>query len=229
MELRNDLLYSIPQYGGQSRGLRTLGESKIITKEDGKKIELLPYLVEMGYTRGVSKEDPRRRRSHENAIKLIAEAYANHYNQAGINEQWTKEEVENMLNWLLGQSAGRFFFVKWARDVVTNEEFPVGFVTAYAKPFQGGNMLWDGEIFVLPEYQRYGLGTELTKVLLLAAQKVGINLFEALTYEDEKGYPLKLWEKYGATKSDLIHIYGEINEMLTQIDHVETEKQGRKL
>ena len=130
MEVRSDLLFSVSQYGVQSWGLRTLGESKIITKEDGKVIELLPYLIEMGYTRGVSIEDPRRRRSHENAIKQIAEAYANHYNQAGINEHWTKEEVENMLRWLLGQSLGRFFFVKWARDVVTNEEFPVGFVTA---------------------------------------------------------------------------------------------------
>lgn len=224
MELRRDLEFSISEYGDYKKGLLTLGESQVIQLENGKTIELLPYLLEMGYSRGVSKKDPRVRRSHRNAIPLLAEAYANHYNNAGIDEHWITEEVEAMMNWQLGQSLGQFFFVKWARETETEKEFPVGFVSAYAKPFQGGTMLWDAELFVSPEYQRYGIGTELTKVLLTTAKASGIDLFEALTYQDENGHPLNMWEKFGTNRSDLVHIYGEIDNMIPRIDSITRRK-----
>lgn len=224
MEFRTDLVFSVPQYSNTSKGLLTLGEFKTVQLDNGQSIELLPYLIETHYTRGVSRNDPRVRRCYRNAITLLAESYADHYNSAGIDEHWTREEVEEMMNWQYGQSLGRFFFVKWGREVETQKEFPVGFVSAYSKPFQGGNMLWDGEIFVLPEYQKYGIGTELHTVLLGAAKASGIKFFEALTYEDENGYPFKLWDKYGVSRSDLIHIYGEVEEMLTKVESINEEK-----
>ena len=47
MEFRRDLIFSIPQYGDETgKGLLTLGESKIIQLENGKSVELLPYLIE---------------------------------------------------------------------------------------------------------------------------------------------------------------------------------------
>lgn len=225
MEIRTDLEFTVPNYsGGISRGLETLGEKRVITLENNKKVELLPYLLDDHYTRGTNKNDPRIRRNDRVAIPLLAQAYADHYNNAGINEHWTKEEAENMMWWHLGQSLGRLFFVKWARDLETNEEFPVGFFSAYSKPYQGGKILWDGELFVIPEYRKYGIGTELVEAVFQMAQASGINLFEALTYTGENGHPLKMWEKFGASITDLYHISGDVNEML---DNINNRKEGR--
>ena len=134
------------------------------------------------------------------AIPKLAASYADHYNNAGLGEHWTIEEVEEMLNWQLGMSSGRYFIVKWAKDLETNEEFPVGFFCAYTKPYQGGEMIWDGELFFLPEYRKFGIGTELVEALFTIAKSDGVNFFESLTYEDENGYPLKFWQKLGVDK-----------------------------
>lgn len=230
MEFRKDLVYSIPLYGGgQGKGLLTLGESKIITLDDGKNIELLPYLLDTHCTRGVSKNDPRLRMRNDVAIPQLASAYADHYNNAGLGEHWTTQEVEDMLKWQLGQSYGRYFLIKWAKDLESNREFPVGFFCAYTKPYQGGKMLWDGELFVLPEYRKFGIGTELTEALFTIAKSSGVNFFESLTYEDENGYPLKFWQKLGVNRDDLIHIYGETNEILSSIEKRDEGKGSKTL
>lgn len=218
MQIRDDLEFSVPLYGGTSRGLQTLGDKEILELEDGTKIELLPYLLDTHCKRGISRNDPRIRRSNDNAIKAIAPAYADHYNNSGLDEHWSVEDAENMMHWHYGQSLGRFFFVKWARNMASGEEFPVGFITAYAKPYQSGKILWDCELFVVEEYRRYGIGRELIKALLLTAESSGIHLFEALTYKAENEHPYKMWEKYGASATDLIHISGEVEEMLEKIN-----------
>lgn len=226
MELRNDLMFSEPLYSDNRKGLLTLGESRIIQLVDGKYVELLPYLIDQHYSRGISKNDPRIRLNNNNAIELLAQPYADHYNNAGLDEHWTKEDAINMLQWHKGQSLSRYFFVKWARDIESQKEFPIGFFSVYTKPYHGGNMLWDGELFVLPEYRRHGIGTELIEAVLLTAAASGINLFEALTYKDENSHPYSMWEKYGASSTELIHISGEVNDMLAKINNSQ-EGKGR--
>lgn len=219
MEVRNDLEFSVSKYGSNSYGLLTLGDKKILELENGKKVELLPYIIDSTpLNRGISDEDPRRKRSNHKAIPYLAEAYAEHYNNSGLDEHWTIEDAANMMEWHIGQSLGELFFVKWARNIETKEEFPVGFFSAYPKPYQGGKILWDGELFVLPEYQRYGIGTELIEAVFQTAAAAGINLFEALTYADELGHPLSMWEKYGANVTELAHITGDIPEMIGIIE-----------
>lgn len=225
MEFHRDLLFSVAEYSNHSRGLLTLGDFKIIELENGKQIELMPYLIENHTTRGVSKNDPRRRMYRNDAIPKLSTAYAEHYNNANIGEHWTVEEVERMLIWQMGQSNNELFMIKWAREVGTENEFPIGFFCAYAKPYNGGKILWDGELFVLPEYRRYGIGTELTEALFTKAISMDIQVLEALTYQDKNGYPLKFWSKIGANTSDLIHIYGDINEMLANLKE---EKENHK-
>lgn len=225
MEFREDLVFSIPQYGGEGKGLLTLGEFKTIQLENGKQMELYPYLLQTHCTRGTSKSDPRIRLCHSIAIPQLAEAYAEHYNNAGLDEHWTKEEVEEMLKWQLSQSIGRYFFVKWAKDIESSEEFPIGFFCAYVKPYQSGKMIWDGELFVLPEYRKYGIGTELVEAMLTIARKNGVDFLEGLTYEDENGYPLKFWQKLGVESSDLIHIYGNVE---TVLENINTDTQSKE-
>lgn len=160
----------------------------------------------------------------DKAIPQLAEAYAEHYNNADLGEHWTKEEVEEMLEWQLGQSLGRYFLIKWAKDLETQKEFPIGFFCSYTKPYQRGKMLWDGELFVLPEYRKYGIGTELVEALFTIANENGISFIEGLTYEDENGYPFQFWQKLGMERDDLIHIYGNIKDSLTKMEN-KTEKQ----
>lgn len=210
--------------GGDGKGLLTLGEFNTITLENGRQIETYPYLLQTHCTRGINKLDPRRRLSYASAIPQLSESYAEHYNNAGLNEHWTKEEVEEMLKWQLGQSLGRYFLVKWARDLETKKEFPIGFFCSYTKPYQRGKMLWDGELFVLPEYRKYGIGTELVEALFTIAKTTGVDFLEALTYEDENGYPLKFWQTLGMEKEDLIPIYGNINDALTRME----ENKGKQ-
>lgn len=230
MEFRRDLVYSVPKYGGkEGSGLLTLGEFKVIQLDNGKNIELLPYLIQTGYTRGISKQDPRVRRSNYVAIPQLAAAYADHFNNAGLGEHWTTEEVEEMLKWQLEQSLGRYFFIKWAKDLESNKEFPIGFFCAYTKPFQSGQMIWDGELFVLPEYRKFGIGTELTQALFTVAKASGVDFMEGLTYEDSNGYPLKFWQRLGFSNDDLIHIYGETEKILSNIEDSIQSKSHKSL
>ena len=210
--------------GGTGKGLLTLGESEVIQLDNGKSIELLPYLLQTHCTRGTSKNDPRIRMSNDVAIPQLAQAYVEHYNNAGLGESWTTEEVEEMLKWQLGQSLGRYFFVKWAKDLESNKEFPVGFFCAYTKPYQSGKMIWDEELFVLPEYRKFGIGTELMEAMFTVAKSSGVDFFESLTYEDENGYPLKFHQKLGIERDDLIHIYGETEKILTNIEENNSHK-----
>lgn len=225
MEFRRDLLYSDRIYN-QKRGLLTLGEFKNIQLENGQNIELQPYLIETHIAKGGTREkDPRIRMNNDVAIPKLAQAYANYFNEV-LGEHWTVEKVEAMLHWQLEQSLGRYFLVKWAKDIEKDIVFPIGFFCAYIKPFQMGNMLWDGEAFVLPEYRQFGIGTELTEALFTIAKLAGVDFFEALTFEDANGYPLKFWQKLGVNSDDLIHIYGETEKILVNI---EEEKKNRTL
>ncbi len=217
MEFRQDLIYSVSQYTGRSYGLRTLGEFQEIQLKSGKKIQLYPYLLETHCTRGVHRSDPRRRMSYDKAIPQLAMAYAEHYNHADLGEHWTTDEVEKMLHWQLFQSLADYFFVKWAKNLETNEEFPVGFFCAYTKPYQGGKMLWDGELFVLPEFRKHGIGMDLIEAMFTVAKANGIEFFESLTYEDEQGYPFQLWKNLGVESSNLIHMFGNTDVILSHI------------
>lgn len=213
MQYREDLMFSAKK---SSIGLLTLGEFRTITV-NGRQIELYPFLREAD-TRGLSIHDPRRRLNTYRAIPILAQAYADHFNNAGLDEHWTTEEVVTMLQWQAQKNNGDYFLVKWAKDISTGEEFPIGFFCAYSKPFQGGDMIWDGELFVLPDFRQFGIGTELFEAMLIVAKKHGINMIEALTYQDESGYPLKFMENIGLDSSDLIHIYGDIDHMLSTIN-----------
>ncbi|MCI8588423.1 MAG: GNAT family N-acetyltransferase, partial [Bacilli bacterium] len=206
MEYRKDLEFSELVYSKKRFGLLTLGDKRMLELKDGTKIELLPYLIDRHTPRGTSVNDPRRRRADDLAIELLAQPYADHYNNAGLGEYWSTSDVKRMLHWQSAQSLGDYFFVKWARNVETGEEFPVGFFSIYEKPYQGGKILWDGELFVLPEYRNYGIAADLIEAVFTTAVVFDVHTFESLTYEDENGFPFQMWKKFGVASTDLIHI-----------------------
>lgn len=184
--------------------------------ENGTQVELLPYLIDKHTCRGTSVNDPRLRRRDEMAIELLAQPYADYYNNAGLGEHWSSLDAKKMLYWQKGQSLGDFF-VKWARNVQTKEEFLIGVFSIYEKPYQSGKILWDGELFVLPEYLNYGIAKDLIEAVFTIVAASGVHTFESLTYEDEHGFPLKMWKKFGVTTTDLIHISGEVDQILSNV------------
>lgn len=52
---------------------------------------------------------------------------------------------------------------------------------------------------------------------------------EGLTYEDENGYPLKFWQRLGFSNDDLIHIYGETEKILSNIEDSIQSKSHKSL
>lgn len=112
---------------------------------------------------------------------------------------------------------GRYFIAAWARDEKGNE-FPIGFAAGNSHPYNGGKKLCNAEVFVLPTYQKFGVGTELVYALLYQAKRDGITNFEGLTYDmDNMNHPIGWWESMGARKVDLIPIEGNIEAMITRI------------
>ena len=182
---------------------------------NGKKYTLLPIvMIEIGTLRNrtIVGNDIRRLCTIDRTIPLIAKSYADYYSGAGIGETWTEESAKDFLEWLDEQSSSGLFVDKWALDEEGNL-FPVGFFGAYMKPYGRGKTLWDGDLFVKPEFQRLGIGKELIEVLLIKARQHGITEFEALTYDDGTGHPKQMWESLGADATDLIHIAGSVDQM----------------
>lgn len=193
--------------------LETCGKLRTITLDDGRRVDLLPILFSTFTRRGTSSNDVRRRRHDYNVPKALAKEYAEYYEKT-LGEDWTEKYASNMI-WSF---MGRYFIAAWARDE-ENVEFPIGFIAANSQPYNGGIKLCNAEVFVLPEYQKFGVGTELVYALLYDAKKNGVNNFEALTYDmDNKNHPIGWWESMGASKVDLIPIEGNISKMLDKIE-----------
>lgn len=192
--------------------IETCGKLRTVTLDSGENIELLPMLFSTFTRRGTSPEDVRRRRHNYNVPDALAKEYAQYYEKT-LGEDWNEKYASNMI-WSF---TGRYFIAAWARDKKGNK-FPIGFAAANSQPYNGGKKLCNAEVFVLPTYQKFGVGTELVYALLYQAKRDGITNFEGLTYDmDNMNHPIGWWESMGARKVDLIPIEGNIEEMITSI------------
>ncbi len=199
--------------------LETCGKLRTVTLENGRSVEILPMLFSTHHMRGVPTDDVRRRRNNLYVPDALAKEYADYYEKT-LGEDWTVKYASNMI-WSF---TGRLFIAAWARNE-EGQEFPIGFAAGNKQPYNGGLKLCNFEVFVLPEYQKFGIGTELVYALLYTAKKEGINNFEALTYDtDNKNHPIGWWESMGAKKTDLIPIEGNISEMIQAIEEKKLKK-----
>ncbi|MCL1839441.1 GNAT family N-acetyltransferase [Candidatus Saccharibacteria bacterium] len=95
----------------------------------------------------------------------------------------------------------------------------VGAVMSNVKPWWDGPRLTDTEIFVSKDYQKHGIAKLLlTKHLELAQQIYHAVGLEAITYEDETGFPYSWYEKLGFDQDpEVIFIRGKIATALQEL------------
>ena len=150
-------------------------------------------------------------KKHED-MAVIAGYYAEYYANSVLGEKWTKEKAIELFQYFYNQNKDLFF-------VAYDDDKPVGVIMSVLKPWWDGNHLEDGEIFVLPSYQRNGIAKSLFKALLNhAIEKYNATTLEAHTYEDENGFPYNWYKRIGfTTVDDLKIISGDIKEIIKKM------------
>jgi ribosomal protein S18 acetylase RimI-like enzyme len=152
------------------------------------------------------------RQMRKDDLQQVAEAYVAAYEKIDVGEKWTvKAARELFLYWLTKQPD--LSYVAEIHGKVVG-----AFVTG-VKPWWDGNRLFDGEIFVHPDYQRRGIATELSKIVYKKALDVyQVVIFEATTFKKEE-FPLKWYKSIGFSVSDdLTLVSGNVRTVLSHLE-----------
>jgi len=143
----------------------------------------------------------------------LAIVYQNAYNNIPeLKEKWTDESALDLVKYFYNIQADLFF-------VAESEGRVVGGIASVVKPWWDGNHLTDAEIFVMPNFQKQGIGTRLMKQMLIAAlNKYNVVLWEAYTHTFYQ-HPLDWYKRLGCEEmSHFVMISGNIKKMLKNID-----------
>ncbi|MBI2013811.1 MAG: GNAT family N-acetyltransferase [Candidatus Colwellbacteria bacterium] len=158
------------------------------------------------------------RRVKEGDLNLLAKLYCEVYDpkRHDVGEKWTEKSAHKLLKY--------WFDRKNKLDFLAEDDGKIvgAFFTA-VKPWWNGNCLYDGEIFVAPDYQGKGVGVQLSKTLYQEAiDKYDAKYFEATTFKDS--YSLNWYKKLGFKEPDnLVFISGNLKTILEKL-----EKENKK-
>lgn len=146
----------------------------------------------------------------EDLIKL-AEIYCIAYNSLNIGENWDDKSALKLLQHFYKEQADLFFVAEEKGKIV-------GGVVALLKPWWDGNRLTDGEIFVHPNSQGKGIGTQLIKRLFSEAlKKYNAISWDTHTHKIYKN-PLRWYKNMGFKEiENWIMITGNIKEILKKL------------
>lgn len=144
-------------------------------------------------------------------LKHVCASYIEHY-QNTLNEHWSEKDFFARLEEL------KYLAVKYAMDIETKEIFAVGFFGTLVKSGAGGNAVTDGELYVMPQFRKLGIAKKLVGLSFELARMNGIENFDSVTYQVQTQDALAFWNSVGAEVSGLIHIEGNIPEMIDKIN-----------
>lgn len=149
---------------------------------------------------------------NEQDLKELAEIYKTAYNAQNIGENWDSESSFILMQHLFKKQSDLFF-------IAVEDGKTVGGIVALVKPWWDGNHLTDGELFVSPNNQKKGIGTQLIKHLFTEALKtynaVSWDTFTHRKYE----HPLKWYKSIGFKEIEhWTMITGDIKEVLAKLD-----------
>jgi GNAT superfamily N-acetyltransferase len=151
------------------------------------------------------------RLAEETDLPTLSRVYAKAYKVFDVGERWTDESALRLLkHWFKKQPD--LFFTAFYKDRVAG-----GFVAAIL-PWWDGNHLVDGELFVHPDFQKLGIGTELCKALYRKAlEEYGVTSFDTTTFKKSE-FPLSWYKSHGFKEhKDWILITGEVKELLDNL------------
>ena len=143
----------------------------------------------------------------------LAEVYALVYRVFNSGENWTKESAKEMLNYWLSKQPDLAFLAEYDGQIVG------GFLSSI-KPWWDGIHLFDGELFVHPDFQNKKIGKALLKTVLEEAkEKYNAKIFDAFTFNGYE-FPLSWYKKIGFNE---IHEWtmfsGNVKEVLKNLDN----------
>lgn len=148
------------------------------------------------------------------SLEKLCASYIEYYKDS-LGEEWSEEDFYRMFSEL------NYMSLKYAKKEGTEEPFVIGFFGAYERSGAGGKALTNAELYVMPEFRGLGIAKMLVGVTFDQAKANGITSFDSITYRIKEQNSLAFWEKMGASVSGLIHIEGDIPEMLEIISKKE--------
>lgn len=130
------------------------------------------------------------RLAYEKDLELLAQVYVDVYEAFDVGERWDKESALKLMRYWFARKPDLFF-------VAEKDDRLVGAFVADIEPWWDGNHLLDGEIFVHPDFQKKGVGTELTKTMFeTALEKYDAKVWCFYTFRNPE-FPKKWYEKMG--------------------------------
>lgn len=145
------------------------------------------------------------------SLEELCASYIEYYKDS-LDEEWSEEDFYKMFSEL------NYMSLKYAKREGTDEPYVIGFFGAYERSGAGGKSLTNAELFVMPEFRGMGIARKLVGITFDQAKNNGVNSFDSVTYHIKSQNSLAFWEKMGANVSGLIHIEGDITEMLEVIN-----------
>lgn len=150
---------------------------------------------------------------NEEDIAALAEVFVRVYESFDVGERWSKESAQTLLGYWLKKQSDLAFLAEIDGRIVG------GFLSGI-KPWWDGNHLFDGEIFVHPEFQKQKVGAALLKkVFQEAAEKYDAKTFDAFTFNGSD-HPLTWYKKMGFREiKEWTMITGDINDALEKLNY----------
>lgn len=125
----------------------------------------------------------------ERDLPILAGIYSRVYEVYNVGEKWAPKSALELMSYWLKRQPDLALLAELDKKVVG------GFVVG-VKPWWDGNHLVDGEIFVNPNYQKKGVGTELCKSMFkLALEKYHVVRWDTFTFRE--GFALDWYKRLG--------------------------------
>ncbi len=144
-------------------------------------------------------------------LTKICKSYIDYYRDS-LDETWSDETFYEMFAEL------KYLTVKYAQED-GEEPYVIAFFGAYERSGATGKCLTNAELYVMPEYRKMGIAKRLVALSFEQAKNKGVESFDSITYRMESQNALAFWEHVGAKVSGLIHIEGDIAEILEKVNN----------
>ena len=145
-------------------------------------------------------------------LEALSEIYCKVYEAFNVGERWDQASAYKLLRHWFERQPDLCFLAELDGKIV-------GAFVAAIKPWWDGNRLVDGEIFVDSDYQKRGVGTELSKKMYRSAiEKYNAKCFDTYTFSGSE-HPLSWYKKQGFIENnDWTNISGNLKEILKNLE-----------
>lgn len=144
-------------------------------------------------------------------LEILAELYVKTYEHFDVGERWEKPAALELLKYWLDRQPDLAFLAE------TDGAISGAFFAA-VKPWWDGAHLVDGELFVDPNLQKRGVGTQLSiKMFEEAIEKHGAHVWDTYTFRNSV-HPLSWYKSLGFDEiEEWIMISGDLEGALKKL------------